>query len=380
MLGILARRDDESARIYAMNTPTAWAKEQRSQSTCGGHALARLIVGLVLSAPSAVVLAAGVESPTRTTPAPCLAGDHHAMSQPQSTAASAKSWQASWDAAATWCLYAKPPGSLSAMTQASRPADWPEAFISQVQQPYVKVFPATRPNGHAVLIIPGGGYRFVSTDNEGVVVAKRLSAAGYAAFVLVYRLPSEFTPRVPNAPYEDANAAMQVIQAHATELGFNPTTVSVIGFSAGGHLAAWLSTRPAAATTRPFATALVYPVVSLEESVGHVGSSEALLGSNPSPASVHELSLQWAVDQHTPPAWLLHAADDGSVNVENSFLYARALARANRPVTLNILAHGGHGFGTQPDNGSDSDWFSAYVDWLNARVAGVAPATGSVRP
>jgi acetyl esterase/lipase len=302
------------------------------------------------------------------------------MSRPHATEPAAQSWQSAWDAAACWHLDTKPHPPSSVITPATRAADWPDSFVSHVQQPYVKVFPATRPNGHAALIIPGGGYRFVSTDNEGVRAAKRLTAAGYCAGVLVYRLPSEFTPSASYAPYEDANAAMRLLQAHASEWGFNPTTISVIGFSAGGHLAAWLSTRPAAADTRPCATALVYPVVSLDPTVGHAGSSEALLGSNPSPASVHELSMQWAVDQHTPPAWLLHAADDRSVNVENSFLYARALARANRPVTLNILAQGGHGFGAPLDHGSDSDWFSAYVDWLNARVAGMAPATGSVRP
>lgn len=309
----------------------------------------------------------------------CAAGEALPMSPIQPVASDLNTWQSAWQTAPCWDLYPQSQPLSTPMAHA-RPTEWPQSFITQVKRPYLKLFKSAQPNRHAVLVIPGGGYRFVSTDNEGVVLARRLNALGFDAYILVYRLPSEFNPIQTQAPFDDANQAMRLIKLHARELGIDAQTVSVMGFSAGGHLAARLSTTPQEPLTRPFASALIYPVITMTDQWTHTGSREALLGK-PLINEQRAMSPERAVDADTPPAFLLHAADDTTVSVQNSFLYAEAMAKAGRAVTLKILARGGHGFGVQPpvskeyldnDNqnnqSNDGNWVDVWARWLQSQL------------
>jgi acetyl esterase/lipase len=178
-----------------------------------------------------------------------------------------------WNAAQRIPLWpAAPPNGT--FVPATLPSDWPAPFVANVASPELRIFPAQQPNGQAVLVIPGGGYQFVSVENEGADFAARLNSRGYTVFVLVYRLPSEGWQRGEDVPLQDAQRAMRVIRANAARWKIDARTLAVVGFSAGGHLAATLSTGFAepvyapidgadAASARPFAAALIYPVVTM---------------------------------------------------------------------------------------------------------------------
>ena len=178
-----------------------------------------------------------------------------------------------WNAAERIALWpAAPPNGT--FVPATLPAAWPAPFVANVASPELRVFPAQRPTGQAVLVIPGGGFFFVSVENEGAEFAARLNERGHTVFVLVYRLPSEGWQRGEDVPLQDAQRAMRVIRANAARWSIDARTLAVVGFSAGGHLAATLSTDFAepvyvpvdgadAASARPFAAALVYPVVTM---------------------------------------------------------------------------------------------------------------------
>ena len=147
----------------------------------------------------------------------------------------------SWDSAPTQPLWPSAPPNGS-FVPATLPPGWPAPFVANVAQPELRIFPAQKPNGHGVLAIPGGGYMFVSVQNEGADFAARLNQLGYTVFVLVYRLPAEGWQASEDVPLQDAQRAMRVIRANAARWAIDPRTLSVVGFSAGGHLAATLAT------------------------------------------------------------------------------------------------------------------------------------------
>lgn len=235
----------------------------------------------------------------------------------------------------------------------------PDRFITGVSQPRMIVFRPAKPNGAAVLLMPGGGYGFLSYDNEGVSQARWLNAIGVTAFVLLYRLPSEGWSDRANVPLKDAQRAIRLIRANAARYAVDPGKVSVIGFSAGGHLAGTLATHHAdrvyvpidaadALSARPDLAGLIYPVVSLSAPFTHGGSRDALLGADAPEAERKRLSIELGVDQRTPPCFLVHAGDDGLVPTMNSISLYTALQAARRPAELHIFNEGGHGFGVRP--------------------------------
>ncbi len=174
-----------------------------------------------------------------------------------------------WAAAPTLPVWpSAPPGGT--FVPVTLPAGWPAPFVANVAAPELRVFAPQRSNGQAVLAIPGGGYMFVSVQNEGADFAAKLTERGYTVFVLVYRLPGEGWQQGEDVPLQDAQRAMRVIRASAARWAVDPETLSVVGFSAGGHLAATLATDFAepvyapvdaadAGSARPFATALDLP-------------------------------------------------------------------------------------------------------------------------
>ncbi len=234
----------------------------------------------------------------------------------------------------------------------------PDRWITGIAQPVLVVRRAAQPNGAAVLVMPGGGYGFLSYDNEGEAQAAWLNARGITAFILLYRLPSEGWSNQALVPLQDAQRALRLIRAEATRFKLDPNKLAILGFSAGGHLAGSLATRFAeptyapvdridAVSARPDLVGLLYPVVSLEAPFTHGGSRDSLLGRDASAALRHAGSVEARVTADTPPTFLVHAADDGLVPVANSLALFSALVAHKRPSELHAFDAGGHGFGVR---------------------------------
>jgi acetyl esterase/lipase len=231
--------------------------------------------------------------------------------------------------------------------------------------------PGSRP---AVLVLPGGGYAR-QADHEAEPVAEWLAAEGIHAFVLRYRVAPDRHP----APLEDAKEAMLHIRSGGHGLAVDPDRVGVLGFSAGGHLAATLSTAVATGSPRldvpgavPDLTVLCYPVVSCTEAV-HQGSVDNLLGDAPSSDLLAALSADRQVTADTPPAFLWHTADDAAVPVSHSLRYAGALLEAGVPAELHIFPHGRHGLGLAGGEPGAEHWPALCADWLG-RAGWTSPA------
>jgi acetyl esterase/lipase len=250
-----------------------------------------------------------------------------------------------------------------------------DVAVVNTTTPTLTLFRPNKPNGASMLIIPGGGYQRVVVGKEGYQIAKWLTNEGVAAFVLLYRLPADGWAAGPNAPLQDAQRAVRLIRANATQFGLDPARVGVMGFSAGGHLAARLATRFDLKTytplddadntsPRPDIAALGYPVISFRDGVGHMGSRTKMLGANPDAATIKEYSAEIDVPQTTPPCFLMCAADDPAVPVDNSLLMFQALRRAKIPAALHIFEGGGHGFGLQSNSDpSVAAWPSLFLEW-----------------
>jgi acetyl esterase/lipase len=267
-----------------------------------------------------------------------------------------------------------PPGADGFVPQAL-PADWPSVFIRNVAKPEMRVFRPARPNGTALLVVPGGSYRFVSFVNEGLDVAERMLAYGVTVCVLTYRLPGEGWRNRSDVPLQDAQRAVRVMRSHARQLGFAANAVSVLGFSAGGHLAATLATQhsettyPAVDATdeldpRPRAAGLIYPVISMEKPLTHAESRMLLLGDSPTDEQVAHRCPERHVDPTTPPAFLVHAFDDPAVPVDNSLRFMNAMRTAQRPVEAHLLQEGGHAFGVGAADTLAGSWIEMFSKWL----------------
>lgn len=267
----------------------------------------------------------------------------------------------------------EPPGS--GFTAQALPPDWPPVFLRNVARPDLHVFRPARPNGRALLVVPGGAYQFVSIANEGVDVGARMTALGLTVFVLTYRLPGEGWLHRADVPLQDAQRAMRVVRSQARRFDFDESKVSVLGFSAGGHLAATLATQHAERTyepvdaadersARPFAAGLIYPVVTMAKPWTHELSRDLLLGKTPTEADVERRSAERHVDAATPPAFIVHAMDGPAVPVENSLRMMNAMREAHRPVEAHFLQEGGHAFGVGYPGTSSAQWIELFSAWL----------------
>ncbi len=247
-----------------------------------------------------------------------------------------------------------------------------------VTMPVMDMYPAPvgKSNGTAVVICPGGGYIRLAVSHEGSQVAGWLNTLGVTAFVLKYRLPDpSIMVNTSVGPLQDAQEAIRIVRRHAKEWNINPGRIGIIGFSAGGHLAATLSTHydekvyDAADETsaRPDFSILVYPVISMDAAITQMGSRENLLGKNPSSELVQHFSNELQVNKQTPPAFLVHSLDDPAVPVVNSLNYALACKKFGVPCELHIFEKGGHGYGMRKTNGTESTWPEVCGRWLQAR-------------
>jgi acetyl esterase/lipase len=254
--------------------------------------------------------------------------------------------------------------------------------VHGISKPRMAVFRPDRPNGAAVLITPGGGYKWVVIDKEGYEMARWLRARGFTAFVLFYRLPGEGWSAGPNVALADAQRAMRLIRHRARAFAIDPERVSAMGFSAGGHVCASLSTRYAATvytavdaadtlSAKPHSAAPIYPVISLDPAIAHIGSREKLIGAAPSRDMEATHSPDRQVPPDAPPHFLLHAEDDEAVPVENTLRFRAALKAAKAPVETHLFAQGGHGFGLRKAVGKPIEaWPELWRAWARSTGLG----------
>lgn len=248
--------------------------------------------------------------------------------------------------------------------------------ISNVIQPTLTVYtpPRDKANGTSVIICPGGGYSFLAMQHEGYDVARRLAELGITAFVLKYRLPNDRSqPDKAIAPLLDAQQALRLVRQLAPKYSLNPERIGLMGFSAGGHLAATAGTHfaqpvgdnPGPAPVRPAFLVLLYPVVSFQDSLAHKGSRDNLLGPTASPEQVRRYSNELQVSAQTPPTFLMHTEDDTVVPVQNSLVFYQALRRHGVPAEMHLYPKGGHGFGLNNTTTKDQ-WLDRLQNWLDA--------------
>lgn len=225
-------------------------------------------------------------------------------------------------------------------------------------------------NGTAVVIFPGGGYVRLAIDHEGYDIAKWFNARGVAAFVVKYRMKEYGFP----ANLEDALRAVRLVRSKAAEWQLDAHKIGVIGFSAGGHMAASAATRYdynpakddplAAVSARPDFAILGYPVITMEGEDAHAGSRKALLGEQPSAQLMHENSLQTQVKADVPPVFMFHGIADQSVPVTNSLNFFAQVQKYNKQSELHIYQSNIHGVGMIQGQGTISSWPQALELWL----------------
>ncbi|HEX7844291.1 MAG TPA: alpha/beta hydrolase [Chitinophagaceae bacterium] len=247
--------------------------------------------------------------------------------------------------------------------------------ISNVIAPTLTRFSPAKPNGISIIICPGGGYSRLAIDHEGVEVARALNQQGITAFVLKYRLPNDTIMMDKSVgPLQDAQQAIRTVRMQAAAWGLNPARIGIMGFSAGGHLAATAATHftsLADATSkdtvsvRPDFAVLIYPVISFNDSIAHKGSKTNLIGKNPSAEKVKLFSNELQVAKNTPPVFLVHAGDDGTVPVENSIRFYQACIQNKVPVEMHLYPKGGHGFGLH-NKTTDDKWFERLLNWISS--------------
>jgi acetyl esterase/lipase len=252
--------------------------------------------------------------------------------------------------------------------------------ISKVQNPELAVYlPAKKyATGQAVIICPGGGYTYLAYNWEGSDVAKFFNAKGIAAIVLKYRLPLSKSNVAPHlSPLLDAKRAIQLVRSNAIKWNIKKDGVGIMGFSAGGHLAATLGTHfengDAASkdtisqmSSRPDFMILIYPVISMSKSIMHTGSRNNLIGEKGDSTLAKFYSAELQVTKETPPTFLIHATDDKAVPVENSLLIYSALKEMGVPVEMHIYPKGGHGFGLGIGRSYLETWPDRCMDWLRS--------------
>lgn len=270
------------------------------------------------------------------------------------------------------------PNSIAAPDEeATRDPNEPYLFRLNVSRPTMTLYqPHSRDTKRAaVIILPGGTYRGVSIVKEGHDVARAFNELGVTAFVLKYRTPSErHMLDKTRGPLQDAQQALRVVRDRAVEWRIDPNRIGVVGFSAGGHLAATAATQfdqPVlpewrSANLRPDFLILLYPVISFTDELANKGSREQLLGAAPAPDAVKRYSNELNVTARTPPTFLVHAADDTSVPVGNSLRFAEALQAHHVAVELIVYPSGGHGFGL--NNATTRDrWIDRCAQWLESQ-------------
>jgi len=247
--------------------------------------------------------------------------------------------------------------------------------LRNVSNPSLTVFtPKKKTSDAAVIICPGGGYSILAWDHEGLNLGKWFAERGMTAFVLKYRLPQpEMFENSEIRPLQDVQQAFRILRKNANKYKIDPNKIGIMGFSAGGHLAATASNNFKEQvgeivdnnySVRPDFSILVYPVISFSDRIGHSGSRDNLIGKNPAIAKIEQYSNDLLVTKDTPPAFLVHAFDD-PVNINNSINYYKSLKKHGIASELHLYDSGGHGFSLKKTNkGPVADWHKRLEEWL----------------
>ena len=267
----------------------------------------------------------------------------------------------------------------------------PWVYLSRVSQPTMTIYsPTGKSTGAAVIVFPGGGYKILAIDLEGTEVCDWLTSKGITCVLLKYRVPGnqgypKSAPYPKSGPYpespialEDAQRTLGLVRLHAAEWHIDPHKIGVLGFSAGGHLVAAMSTHfakrlypPVDAadkeSCRPDFAVSIYP--------GHLSLSAAQWDAAQGPKKfvIHSpkkadndlgLNPDLVVTQHTPPTFLLQAEDDHVDNVNDSLAYYIALKNAGVPAEIHLYDHGGHAFGLRRTKFPITGWPQLMEIWL----------------
>ena len=239
---------------------------------------------------------------------------------------------------------------------------------------YVYLPEIEKNTGTAVIICPGGGYWIEAMDHEGYDMAKWFQSKGIAGIVLKYRLPYGHH----EIPSGDARQTMRIVRMNAKEWGIDPNKIGIAGSSAGGHLASTVGTRfdlgnkqstdpIEKMSCRPDFMLLLYPVISFDESVGHMGSRKNLIGDGNDWKLAKQYSNELNVTKDTPPTFLILADDDKTVMPQNSIDFYLALKKYGIPAEMHIFQEGGHGFGMTKKNLPVDQWPDMFYGWLKAQ-------------
>ncbi len=245
---------------------------------------------------------------------------------------------------------------------------------SKISVPTITPYLSSKPNGKAVIICPGGGYSILAMNIEGNAVAKELNEMGVNAFVLKYRLPDdEINIDKSLAPLQDVQEAIRFVRKNAKKYKIDEQKIGIFGSSAGGHLAASASVHyefkadinnKDNTSCKPNFTILLYPVISGDSSIAHMGSRNNLIGKTPTIDKINFFSNELHVNENTPPSFLIHASDDAAVSAENSLRYYQACLKNKVLAEMHIYPKGGHGFGLNNKTTKDK-WIDRLRNWLN---------------
>ena len=247
------------------------------------------------------------------------------------------------------------------------------------------VVPASGRPRAAVVVFPGGGYEHLAFEKEGTAVAGWLNTLGVSAFVVRYRLGPRYRHPVME---QDGLRAVRYVRANAARLGIDTLRIGVLGFSAGGHLAATVGTRftpgdPRSTdpldrvSSRPDLMMLAYPVITMQDSITHAGSRRNLLGAAPDAALVRAMSLETQVTARTPATFIFSSTNDRSVPIANSVRFYDALRATAVPVELHVFESGRHGFGLATGDSVLSSWTRLAAMWLQRHGFVDAPLPGA---
>lgn len=250
--------------------------------------------------------------------------------------------------------------------------------VTNIAVPRLEIFTPEHPNGAAIIIAGGGGYKRIEEGKESYPAARWLAERGIYAFVLTYRLPIEGWADGPLAPLQDAQRAFRIVRAQASNWNIDPNKIGALGFSAGGHLMGLTATRSAFASyepvdnvddqsARPSVAALIYPVITLEAPYDHTSTRRSLVGKHPTDEAVRQWSVESHVSKNCPPIFLIQADDDQISNPANSRIMQQACEQAHVAVEFHPIASGGHGFGMGRPETPATEWPGWFEKWLRAQ-------------
>lgn len=271
-----------------------------------------------------------------------------------------------------------PPGGGGPIAADGRFDEIREGVITNVTRPCLLVMRAPKPNGAAVIVAAGGGYRRIDIGNEGIPVAGWLAGVGITAFVLIYRLPGEGWAAGPDAPLQDVQRALRLVRAGAADYAVDPDRIGVLGFSAGGHLMGGAAVRAAegayapvdgrdALSARPDLAGLIYPVITLRPPFDRTSTRRILIGETPTPEQAAAYSIDSHVRERGPPMFLAQSADDPIAVVDNCLVMFSALRRALIPTEMHLFERGGHGYGLGVPGSPAAAWPGLFLTWMRRR-------------